>query len=197
MTRWVALLLVVGALCVLVAAFLPISMKVYPEGDQSAQLRAIRSDLFGWRLSMTLFGMGGVVSAAGITLIGRQSTASTSEIMGSLAGVAAVIASAAWLFIVTWRWVVDPERVVEHMNGSHVLFVIYVLGMVLALLFVGVTLWEDHGLKWAGGVFIAWSLFSAMLFLVSGDIPPFVLYIPLLVVGVLLLLRPSPAILQG
>ena len=67
MNKLPAIVLIVGSVVFLIAAFMPISF-VYAERDVQVQIARVQSSPTAWAISQILFGLGGILVAVGLAL---------------------------------------------------------------------------------------------------------------------------------
>lgn len=177
------MVIAVGSILFLAAAFSPIS-RVFGMADAERKLEIIMGARTQWMVAQWLFALGALVTAAGIGLFALRSIGERASIFlfpsAALIGVGALL----------WGWhvyqrAVDPARFVAGDLPSWG-FVTYSLMTILGLAVLGVGLLRTDMQPWVGWL----SIGAAGLFLVVGvvfrDMPPFVYYIILLMIGFML-----------
>lgn len=178
-----ALLLGLGSILFLVAAFLPYS-RVFVEPVAEKKLEIITSMKKMWNIGQVLFGLGSMVTVAAL---GLQSYGFR-EIPGvrwSHLGVTLMFLGAAfWCWHVTER-IIKPEAFA---NGTHTpyLFLVYSLLTQIGLVLIGILLLRSDVVNWVGWMFIIGSGAFFLLMVIFKDMPPFVYYVMTLIASVVL-----------
>jgi len=176
------LLLVIGSLVFLVAAFMPIS-SVYAERDVQAQIARVEGERVAWVVSHIVFALGGALAAVGLSLL-TFSLARTSASIPALVGLAAIVVSTlCWVGIEYLRITLLPAIVFQDQTLGWP-FVVYTLSMQAALIAYGYGLLQTDYPRWMGLVGV---IAGAMLFgtyVIFKDVPPFAYYLILLAIGI-------------
>jgi hypothetical protein len=170
----VAILLGIGSILFIIAAFLPVS-RVYVESAAEKKMEIINSMKSIWNISMTLFALGGLVTAVAL---GLQSYGlrSIQFAVYSHVGVALV-----FLGSILWGWhiierLISPEGFANGTNTPY-LFLVYSVLTQIGLALIGVLLIKSAIPHWIGWMFIIGSASLLILMIIFRDMPPFVYYV--------------------
>jgi hypothetical protein len=179
-----ALVIIVGSVLFLIAAFQPISVRVFPESSAARKLEVIRNAPTAWLVGQIGFGLGAMLTVIGIALAAYQfrDQAFAWIIQASVA----VLLLAALLWI--WHLYARSVDSAAFTEGSLPFWpvVIYFILTEAGLAVFGVALLRTALPPWVGWVVIgSMALFFAIT-VISRDIPPFVFYVITLLTGVML-----------
>ena len=161
---------------------MPISF-VYAERDVQAQIARVQSSPIAWAISQILFGLGGVLVAAGLalfTLDQRSTNATFSEYLG-LAMIA--FGTLCWIVIVYERATLSPQEVFGSPTFGW-LFIPYTLLTQATLIVYGLTFLRTGYPRWLGLVAIIPALLLCAVYLIFKDVPPFAYYVITLAIGI-------------
>jgi hypothetical protein len=67
-----ALVIILGSVLFLIAAFSPISFRVFPEPSAARKLEVMTASPTAWFVAQILFALGAMVTMIGIALVGRR-----------------------------------------------------------------------------------------------------------------------------
>jgi hypothetical protein len=169
-----ALLLGLGSVLFLVAAFLPVS-RVFAEPSPESKIEIIQSMRQMWTLGQLLFGLGALIVAASFSMLTYQ----MKNVPGSQWAMLAVI-----LLIVGaifWCW-----HLAERMTNPHIfafnrhtpyLFVAYSIFTQLGLILIGTFFLRAGIFHWVALMFIISSSIFFLLMVIFKDLPPFAYYL--------------------
>ncbi len=195
MRRLAGVTLIAGSLLFFVGAVTPVNSRVFGTDEPLLKLQYIEEDPAAWDLAMTLLGLGGLIAAIGLVPLARSVQQVTSRrILGVMAYGAATLAIAgalSWVIISSIRIARSPFDVVFG-DISPWLFGTYRVFTRAAFVLFGVVLLLSGYPRWLGWMLI---VVGAMMFadLVALVLPPFVHYVPFLILGAALLIqRPRP-----
>jgi hypothetical protein len=182
--------LIIGSILFLIAAFMPISLKVFPEPDEQKRLDVIQNDRTGWNISCVLFGAGSVIAVIGLGLfalhIQTVSDNNLLKLIDYLAAIVAGIGALMWVIIVYNRIILPAESFTGNPNIKDWMFPVYTIFTQLAMIAIGVVLLQTGYPAWLGfGVMIVAALFL-IGYLILKDMPPFTHYLIMLVIGIML-----------
>ena len=183
MERTAGIILIVGSILFLVAAFMPISW-VYAMKTAKEKMERIEKSPGAWRISQLFFALGATVTAIGFGLVAVHFRTSPGALAAYLGVVVIVLGAVLWDWDVYLR-AINPEQFVQGLIPGW-LFVSYTVltqfGLVtfgVAFLQAGLPRWLGLGTSGAGLVlFIATLIFK--------DMPPFVYYLLTLIAGIVL-----------
>jgi hypothetical protein len=180
MQKVAAIVVVVGSILFLAAAFSPVS-RVFGVRDVDERLAILSAAPTQWQVSQVGFGLGAVVTALGIALL---APAFRGPITGLLAGAAALLLVGAgfWVWHV-WLRAADPPAFVRG-DLPHWNFVVYSLLSQVGFALAGVALLRAGLPAWVGWMLIGGMGLFLVLMVVFRDMPPFVYYVLTLIAGV-------------
>ena len=194
MQVWAGVTLIIGSILFMIAAFMPISMRVFdPSLSARDQIAIVEEDRGQWLFSSALFGAGGLIAAAGLLLFARHVQGLGLETFtGNLAVTAAIVAAIGavfWTIVSYLRFTRTPEEIfIEGAISGGWLFPAYTVMTQLALIAIGYVLIQSGYPAWLGwGMIVLVSLTIVGLILFR-DMPPFVHYVWTLVMGITILL---------
>ena len=178
---------VLGSVLFIVAAFLPISFRVFPETSPARKLESIEAALGQWQAAQVLFGAGAVVTVLGIALYAMSVRR---EAFAPLVWTSVALLA---LAVVPWLWQVaaraaDPERFAQGRSPTWAYLASFLITEA-GLAALGVALLSSPLPAWVGRALIVYVAVLAVLTLVFRDMPPFAFYLATLVVGAVLLFR--------
>lgn len=197
------LLLVVGAGLFLVGASNPRLYRVWTAPDDLA-LRLIDAHRAAWRWTNALFAVATVLTAAGLWLL-VDLVGSDVAPLARGAAVAYLLAAGAWLASLVFRLAVTPAAATSFVATATLDPSYVALGRWSGGLFAAFTIVAGGSLVALGGAIllggavlaaVGWFALAIGLvvmggFLATGDMPPFVAYLPTGLIGLALLLVPS------
>lgn len=179
-----ATVIVVGSILFLVAAFLPVSYRVFPQPSPVQKLEAINADPGQWVTAQLLFALGTVVTVIGVGLyayyVHREPYAPFA--WGSVALL--TVGAAPWLWQLYAR-TVDAASFTEGLFSIWP-YLFYFLTTEAGLALFGVALLSSPLPSWVGGVVISTMVVLAILTVIFRDMPPFAFYVITLLTGVML-----------
>jgi hypothetical protein len=172
-------LLVTGSVVFLVGAAVGVPA-VFTQRDPEVRLRMLTERLGSWRVAQPLYGLGPMIAAAGV---GSLAVGAAGKAQIALAAACAALFAGA----LAWGWslYLRGTRIAEFAFGTLPgwPFSSYVLLTIGGLALLGVGLLAGDSADWLG-----WLTLGADLVFLGGyvrfkDIPPFVFYLLLLLVG--------------
>ncbi|RXZ66905.1 hypothetical protein [Agromyces albus] len=183
--------MILGSVLFLVAAFMPISARVFPEASPAKKLEHITDSPRAWIVSQVLFGVGSLVTVIGIGLLAPD------DRDGSFAWL--MLASTALLALGLVPWLghlyaraADPARFAEGAVPAW-LFLLYAALTEVGLAVFGLALLASPYPDWLGWVVVVGMALLVVVTIVLGDIPPLFFYLVTLLAGVVILVTPSLA----
>ena len=190
MQKLAGIVLIVGSLLFIIAAFTPTTIRVITAPDPEKRIEFIENEHTGWLLVNILFGAGSVIAVIGLALFSLhvQGLASSPGVKlgGYVATAAAGIAALFWVIIVYNRVVLPPQAIANNLSINTWMFPAYTILTQLALIIVGFMLIQSGYPAWLGWGMLVLAVLSLIAFLVFKDMPPFVHYILLLIMGIAL-----------
>lgn len=184
MRRRAGALTVLGSALFLIAAFSPISNRVFAERSIERRVRFVTGSPVQWLVAHVLFGIGPLLTAGGLL--------SHAFVGGRRRSPAALRAGAATFAAATVLWTgevvqrsVDPEGFARRELPAWP-FYSSIYGAEAGLALVGLGLKPPEWTGWVRWTVAAVNVVLCALTLILGDMPPFVLYLITLPIGVAL-----------
>lgn len=176
--------LVIGAVSFLVAAFLPVSMRVFPELLPERRLEHITAAHTQWSAGQALFGLGALVTAAGVGLLSRSVRVGPTTRLLQVSAAVLLIGAIMWVWHVYQR-AVDPAAFTAGTLPSWPVMTYFVLTEV-ALAVYGVALLRVGLAPWVGSLVIISMAVLFALTIVFRDMVPAAYYLVTLITAVML-----------
>jgi len=153
---------------------------VFTERDHAARQRMLERRLGSWRLAQPLYGLGSIIAAAGVSSL-AVAPDQRSRATFAAAGLALTSGALPWL----WSLYLRGTRVRAFAFGTLPgwPFRAYVLLTIGGLALLGIGLRTDGFSAWLGWLTLGADLVFLAGYLRFKDIPPFVFYLLLLLVG--------------
>lgn len=175
------LVIVLGAVLFIIAAFLPVS-RVYALKEAGARQAMIAASPRAWTFSQLLFGAGAWIMALGVACSAYALRSQPQAVWMLAATACLVIGACAWSWHLYQR-AVDPVAFVSgSLTGFP--FALYTVLIIAGLACAGVALLQIGLGAWSGWSLIAGSLLLLALYLYFGDMPPFAHYLLAIVLGI-------------
>lgn len=177
------LLLIVGAVVFLAGAAIGVP-RVFTEGDPNARLEMLENHAPLWRAAQPLYGLGALIAACGVGILAADRSDGWAKAVLWLSFATMASAAVAWC----WSLYLRGTRIRDFALGSLPAwpFRTYVALTIAGLALLGVVLLADFP-AWLGWLAIGADVLFLAGYLRFGDIPPFVFYVVLLVIGVVLI----------
>jgi hypothetical protein len=178
---WLAgLLLIVGSTVFLVGAAIAVP-RVFMETDPTARLRMLEERIRIWRAGQSFYALGPIIAGIGVVVLAADASDGDMVLFG-IAGTALVVGALAW----SWSVYLRATRVRDFALGNLPWwpFATYVLLTIGGLALLGIGLLAGYYVAWLGWLTLAADVMFLGLYLATKDIPPFVFYLLLLVVGI-------------
>ena len=183
MNKLPAIVIAIGSILFLIAAFMPITTVFVIERD----VARVQSRLGEWNASLTLFGLGGLATAVGLGLLTLQLRGATNAAASGYLGFAAMaLGAVCWSVIIYLRYSLPLETVFKEPTFGW-WFIAYTLLTQAALIAYGFALFRAGYPRWLGLGTIGLAAASFSAYLVFKDMPPFAHYVITFVIGVSLL----------
>lgn len=182
-TQASGLLLVVGSLVFFVGAAIGVP-GVFTQSDPDVRVRMLEARVRSWVAAQPLYGSGAMICAVGVAVLSVDSDRGTRAIL-ALSSALLFIGSIAW----AWSLLRRGKDIVAFARGMLPAwpFASYVLATIAGLAFLGIGLLLGDFPMWLGWLVIAADAMFLGGYLRLGDIPPFVFYVLLLLVGATIL----------
>jgi hypothetical protein len=188
--RPAAITIIVGSIFFLIAAFLPIS-RVFVTPDTAGKLEIINAAPGQWTFAQIFFALGSLVTVLGVAMLANrmsgQSVSLYMYVATGLMGVGALL----------WSWhvysrAVDPAAFAAG-EVPIWLFAGYSLLTMVGLALIGFALLQIGLPPWVGWLAIGSAGLFLVLGLAFGDMPPFVYYVIMLTIGIMVYRAASTA----
>jgi hypothetical protein len=188
MNRTNGIVLLIGSLLFLVAAFMPVS-QVFAVRGAARKLAVIAADRSGWLVSQCFFVLGATVAFIGMGMLAYRLKATKGSTFPLIAVAAAGIGLVLWMMYVYLR-TISPEDFVYN-RIPRWLFPTYSYLTLLAIFVIGLESCRFNFPRWLSFFNMGSAVLFALAFLIFKDLPPLLYYIVTLVDGIaLLVLRP-------
>jgi hypothetical protein len=185
--RLTGILLILGAISFLVAAFMPLSMAVYGEPSPEKRLENIEAAGIVWPIQHFLFGAGILVTVAGVVLVAayfQRQSPSIWLLPAVLTFIASALPAIPWLYLRA----VDPQGWTAGQQPTWT-FLSYTFLTQGGLLLLGFAWLKSSLPRWPGWLMAGGAALLFILTVITGDMPPFVYYLLTLTAGVVLYRR--------
>jgi hypothetical protein len=181
--RTAGLLLIAGSVVFLVGAAVGVP-RVFTEPAPQARLRLLTEHPAMWRAAQPLYGLGAIIAAAGVGWLAAAAATPGTRAALAVACLALAVGALAW----AWSLYLRATRIAEFAFGKLPgwPFATYVLLTIGGLALLGAGLLAARYPAWLGWLTLGTDLLFLTGYLWLGDIPPFVLYLLLLLIGVVL-----------
>jgi len=168
-------------------AALPIGGKVYSGSDADENLRIIAANQTGWLLSQLMFFAGGLITPIGFYLWSIHRHDQPNVRFVQFAAVLMAVGFVGWAVYVVQR-AFDPPAAYKYSKPVKAGLIGYLLLTEIALVLLGVGCLRGGFSGWLGyGLIGLAALFALAAIIFGGGFPPFLFYVPTLVVGIVLL----------
>ena len=158
--------------------------RVFTESRPDERQRMLDERLLAWRLAQPLYALGPLIAAAGAGVLAGASTGS-SRVALAIACAALGVGALSWSWSTYLRGTHHREFAAGSLPGWP--FAVYVWLTLTGLLALGVGLLLADLPAWVGWLTLGADVVFAAVYLRFGDIPPFVFYVLLVPVGLVLL----------
>lgn len=177
-------LLILGALVFNIAAFAPFNMRFFTSSSAESRALMIERSPWLWRVLCVLFMAGAVLTVAGLALLALDLS-----IWWLWLGLAAAVAGTYfWLRINLFRLAAVAQAVGNNPSAGRSWFRRYVLLTQAAWIVFGMAILATPALpSWLGWGLVGVTALTFALYAITRDLPPFVFYLLMLVVGGVLL----------
>jgi hypothetical protein len=182
-----AVLLIAGSTVFLIGAAVAVPM-VFTQSNPAARLRLLEAHTGAWRAGQPFYALGPMVAAAGLACLAVGAPAGRTRALLWIASSALLLGALPWAWSVYLRAVRIPQFAHGTLPGWP--FTIYVLLTIGGLGLLGIALLAGGQPPWLGWLTLAGDALFLVAYLRFNDIPPFVFYVLLTLVGVVLLVGP-------
>ncbi len=168
-----------GSGCFLVGAAIAVP-RVFTERDPQRRLELLEAHPTAWRLGQPLYALGAMATACGVGVLAADARATSSGWLAASCG-SLVIGALAWGWSVYGRAMRPRDFALGRLPGWP--FAAYVWLTLIGLSLLGVGLLAGSWPTWAGWATLGADALFLAVFARAGDIPPFVFYLLLGIVG--------------
>jgi hypothetical protein len=177
------ILLIVGSIVFLIGAAVGVP-RVFTERDPQVRLLMLTERLRAWQIAQPLYGAGPIITAAGVAVLAAASDGASRALLAA-ASAAFAVGALAW----AWSLYLRGTRVSDFAFGALPgwPFATYVLLAIGGLALTGFGLLTGDFRAWVALVTLGMDVFFLAGYLRFGDIPPFVFYLLLILVGMAVL----------
>ena len=181
-------LLIAGSVLFLIGAAIAVPA-VFTESDPRARLRLLEEHRCAWLAGQPLYALGPMIAALGVGRLAADAPAGWTRAVLWGAAAALLTGSLAWVWSVSQR----ASRISEFAFGTLPgwPFTTYVLLTIGGLGLLGSALLASGAQRWLAWLTLGADVLYLAAYLRFGDIPPFVFYLLLALVGVVVLIAPS------
>ena len=177
------MLMLAGAALFFVGAAIGVP-RVFTEPDRDEKVRMLAEGVVWWRVSQPFYAVGALLAALGVGALAAEADGTSGTLL-ALSSALLVVGALAWSWSVYRRALRPREFALGELPGWP--FSVYIWLTFAGLFLLGVGILSGDGPDWLG-----WAVVAADVLFVGGyvryrDIPPFVLYLLLSVVGVAVL----------
>jgi hypothetical protein len=171
--------MIAGSLVFLIGAAIGVP-RIFTEPDADTRLRMLEARPGAWRVAQPLYGLGALIAGVGVG-IAAAGTGGAALVWLALACAALVAGALAWCWSVYLRGMHVRDFVYGRLPWWP--FATYVLLTVAGLALLGAGLLAGAFPAWLGWVTLAADAVFLAAYLLTRDIPPFVFYLLLPLVG--------------
>lgn len=181
--------LTLGSGLFIIAAFTPLTFRVIM-ADVQQRIDLIQNERTGWVILNILFGAGSVMAVVGLALFAQHlqsiETNALIKVISYLGAAAAAFGALCWVIIVYNRAALSPQEVGSNLGINNWLFPSFTLLTQVALMIVGFVLIQNGYPAWQGWGMLVLAGLSIIAYLIFKDMPPFIHYVLLLILGIVL-----------
>jgi hypothetical protein len=188
--RTSGIVLSIGSLLFLAAAFMPVS-RVFVVRGAEQQLAVIAADRSGWQVAQFFFGSGATIAWVGMAMLVYRLKTKKRSIFPLVAVAASGVGLVFWIVYIYLR-TISPENFVHSLYPGW-LFPAYSFLTLLAILVLGMEMYRLKFPRWLSLFTMNSAVLLALAFLVLKDLPPLLYYIVTLVDGISVLVPRSYA----
>lgn len=159
--------------------------RVFTETDRQTRLRMLEERAAVWRFAQPLYAGGPVLAAVGVGVLARSAPSGPGQDLFVAAAVALVIGSCLWAYSCMLRGLHIADFALGRLPGWP--FAGYALLTISGLALLGSGLLNAGYPDWLGWLVLGSDVLFLGFYLRTSDLPPFVFYLLLLLVGVVVL----------
>jgi hypothetical protein len=184
MSRMAGTLLILGASIFMVGAAVGVP-RVFTTPDPQARLRLLEQQAARWRFAQPLYAGGPVIAAVGVGIASTDMTDTAAEVMGFIAAVTLLVGAATWSYSCYLRAQHPADFALGKLRAWP--FTTYAVLTIFGLAFLGSALLAADYPDWLGWLVLIADMAFLAIYAATKDLPPFVFYLLLIVVGVVLI----------
>jgi hypothetical protein len=181
------IILILGAVLFIIAAFSPITIAVVTETDLTRRTQALAEGQIAWLLVNLLFGAGSLVATIGLGLFIFQLQTRLADrifrILSYLSALSFALATMIWLYICFFRLSFPAEEVANNLIVNGFGFAAYTLLSQSAFILLGIALLQTDYPRWLSRSILLLASLSVLAYLIFKDMPPFAHYVLVLLTG--------------
>ena len=183
---YAGLLLVIGSLVFCVGAGIGVP-RVHTEPDPQARLRMLREGAVAWRVAQPFYVAGPLIAAVGVGVLVAAVPSGAERVLVTVSAALVLVGALSWSWVVYLR-TLDVEAFSLRALPAWP-FGSYVWLTLVGLVLLGCGLLIGDYAAWIGSVTLVGAIGLGLLYLGTGDLPPFTFYVLFTLVGAGLLAR--------
>lgn len=177
-----SLLVVIGSVVFLVGAGVGVPT-VFVTRDSDERARLLTRHRTRWQLAQPFYALGPALAAVGVGVSGLDA-GGAGGFFGGLAAMTMLLGAGTWSYS-CWLRAADPVRFAVGLQPGWP-FHFYVIATLVGLASLGLALIVEDVAAWTGWLVVTADLVLGVAYSITGDLPPFVFYLLLIVVAVVL-----------
>ncbi len=158
--------------------------RVFTEPDPDVKVRMLAEHEVAWRVSQPFYAVGALLAAAGVLVLAGESEGTSAALL-AVSGALLLVGALAWSVSVLRRAQRPRDFALGLLPAGP--WVTYVWLTFAGLALLGLGLLAGTGSAWPGWVVLGADAVAVAAYLRFGDIPPFVFYLVLGFVGIVVL----------
>ena len=189
MSRTAGEFLIAGSFIFGVGASLGVP-RVFMTADPHARLSLLERHSTRWRIAQPVYALGPLFAAAGVGLVAADEGDTVAQVFCLTASATLVIGAGTWSYSCYLRGTRPEDFAVGNLPGWP--FATYVVLTIAGLALFGGGLQAGDYSSWLGWSVVAADLAFLALYAATRDIPPFIFYLLLTFVGLILVVQSGP-----
>jgi hypothetical protein len=194
--RIAGIVLLMGGLLFLFGVGFPGAPPVFSLSDEPGlQIQLIEGAHTNWQISSLLLGVAGLIVVVGLGLYAKYTGGHNDDQKAATVGYGAVVLAAVgallWLFVTVNRATLEPAQLHGNVNINGWWYPTYAILTNMALIMIGYVLLRTGSAKWLVGFLIVTGALQLGLQIFTGDSIPAINYFPIIIMGIVLIIRPS------
>ena len=187
MTRTAGVVLIVGSTIFGIGAALGVP-RVFTTSDRQARLRLLEQHRRAWQFAQPFYAVGPVIAAVGVAVLAADLDV-VARMSSLIAAAALLIGAATWSYSCYLRGARPADFALGNLHSWP--FTTYAVLTIAGLAVLRIATVAAEHPPWLGWFVLAADLAFLALYVVTRDIPPFVFYLLLTLVGVVLIFDTS------